>query len=144
MQDIKVYTMAILQFNSRMSITLHLGISALILIPVAVVYGISPELAMSKLFDFKVQTVDLKNIVRAIMGLYLAIAACCAIGIFKPGFWVTATITNIFFMGGLSAGRLLSLILDGVPTINFSIGLLLELLLTFWGVWNIRNCKIFT
>jgi hypothetical protein len=73
------------------------------------------------------------------MGLYLGISSIWIIGISKPKFWTMATLTNIIFMGGLALGRLLSLVLDGLPSIYFVIGLILELTLAFWGVRNLKK-----
>lgn len=106
--------------NNYVSIkNLHLIISIILIIPIALIYGLYPKIILSKLFDIKVETINLTNIFRAMMGLYLGISTIWIIGIIKPKFWVTATLTNIVFMGGLAAGRLLSLALDGLPSIDF-------------------------
>ena len=118
---------------------LHLITSIIFIIPIALVYGLYPKITLSQLFDIKVETINLKNIFRAIMGLYLGIAAIWIIGILKPKFWITATLTNIVFMGGLAAGRLLSLALDGLPSIYFLVGLLMELSFAFWGLRNLKK-----
>jgi len=91
------------------------------------------------LFDFKVESINLAGIFRAIMGLYLGMCAIWIIGIIKSQLWVTATITNITFMGGLMLGRLVSLVLDGVPGIYFIIGFMLELVLAIWGLKNLKK-----
>jgi hypothetical protein len=120
---------------------LHLIVSTIFIVPIALVYGLYPERTLSELFDIKVETINLATIFRAMMGLYLGVSAVWIIGILKPKFWMTATITNIVFMGGLAAGRLLSLLLDGVPSIYFLAGLLLELSFAFWGVKNLKKYK---
>jgi len=91
------------------------------------------------LFDFKVDAINLANIFRAMMGLYLGISVIWVMGIIKSKFWVTATITNITFMGGLALGRLVSLALDGVPGIYFLIGFMLEAVLAIWGLKNLKK-----
>jgi hypothetical protein len=75
------------------------------------------------------------------MGLYLAMVILWVTGIFKPVHWRTATITNVFFMVGLSTGRTISLLIDGIPSISFSIGLALELTLAIWGIINLKNYR---
>lgn len=70
------------------------------------------------------------------MGLYLAMVFIWIAGILKPRFWETATIANVFFMGGLAAGRLLSLVTDGLPSLSLVIGLGIEILLFVWGYYN--------
>lgn len=117
---------------------LHLIVSVIFIVPIALVYGVCPELTLSQVFGIKIDTINLTNIFRAMMGLYLGVSAVWIIGILKPKFWITATVTNIVFMGGLAAGRLVSLAVDGVPSIYFSVGLLLELLFAFWGLKNIK------
>ena len=62
-----------------------------------------------------------------------------SIAIIKPKFWITATITNILFMGGLATGRLVSVVVDGAPSIYFLMGLILECALTFWGLRNLKK-----
>lgn len=120
---------------------IHLLLSAVIIIIAGLVYGVSPDKTLPGLFDFRVETTDLKNVFRAIMGLYLGMAAIWIIGIIKPGLWFTATLMNVIFMGGLAIGRLISLLTDGWPSVYFIAGLLAELLLAFWGVLNLTNFK---
>lgn len=91
------------------------------------------------LFDFKVDAINLANIFRAMMGLYLGMSVIWIMGIIKSKLWVTATITNITFMGGLTLGRLVSLALDGVPGIYFLIGFVLESVLAIWGLKNLKK-----
>ncbi len=67
------------------------------------------------------------------MGLYLTMIALWITGIFKPHYWFTATVTNVLFMFGLGFGRLISLVLDGTPSLGLLIGMLVEFLLAFWG-----------
>ena len=91
------------------------------------------------LFDFKVDAINQANIFRAMMGLYMGMSVIWIMGIIKSKLWVTATITNIIFMGGLALGRLVSLALDGVPGIYLLIGLILESALAIWGLKNLKK-----
>jgi len=118
---------------------LHLAISVLLIVPVALVYGLLPDQILPGLFDFTIGTTDLSNIFRAMMGLYLGMAAFWIMGIIKPQIWVAATMANIFFMGGLAIGRIVSLLLDGTPGVYFLLGLFVELLLTVWGIKNLKK-----
>ena len=120
---------------------LHLIISTIILTIVALAYGLSPNNILPELFDFQVQTIDLKQTFRATMGLYLGMVVLWIIGIFNPRHWRTATISTVFFMSGLAAGRIISLVLDGIPSIYFSVGLAVELTLAFWGIINLNKYK---
>jgi len=116
---------------------LHLWISAIIIFFVAVIYGTFPEKIFRTLFDFNVQTVDLKNIFRTLMCLYFGMISLWIMGILKSNLWKTATISNIIFMLSLAFGRILSLIIDGLPSGIFITGLIVELLLGFWGIKNL-------
>ncbi len=118
---------------------LHLIISLFIVIPTALIYGLSPASILPIFFDFEVNTVELTNVFRALMGLYLGISTIWLAGILKPEYWQTATIINITFMAGLAFGRIISLAVDGVPSLGFIIGLLAECVLAVYAVIQLRN-----
>ena len=120
---------------------LHLTISATLITVIALTYGLFPNNILPKLFDFNVGSTDLKNVFRAMMGLYLGMVVLWLIGIFKPFHWRIATISNVFFMIGLAVGRIISLAIDGLPSIFFSVGLVLELILAVWGIRNLNKYK---
>ena len=88
-------------------------------------------------FDFSQHTRDMHNIFRAIMFLYLGMAALWILGIFKETYWKTATISNLLFMAALAVGRLISLILDGTPSLILIIGLLGEAVLGVLAYLNL-------
>jgi len=120
---------------------LHLTISAIIVTIISFIYGLFPNDILPKFFDFKVESIDLKQVFRAMMGLYLGMVVLWLIGIFKPSHWRIATISNVLFMIGLALGRIISLIMDGTPSISFSIGLALELILALWGIKNLNKYR---
>ncbi len=117
----------------------HLGVSVGVVSFVALSYGISPNTILPLFFDFKVETIDLHNIFRATMGLYLGHVLICLMGILKNQYWKLATVSNIIFMGSLAFGRLLSLLIDGVPSLMFCLGLVGEVGFAVWGVMNLRK-----
>ncbi len=118
---------------------LHLISSILIVIPVGLVYGLSPNIILTKLFGFKVDTINLNSIFRATMGLYFGVITFWIIGIVKIKFWTAATLINILFMAGLAFGRLVSFILDGIPSAFFIYGFFLELFFATWGLINLKK-----
>ena len=118
---------------------LHLILSVLIVIPAALLYGLFPSDSIPFFFDFEVQTTDLKNVFRAILGLYLAFAVIWILGIFKSDFWKIATISNFVFMFGLVFGRMLSMLLDGIPSPAFSMGIIGELILGLFAFYQYRK-----
>ena len=118
---------------------LHLIISSVIVIPVACVYGLFPKTILPQLLDFSVETTDLTNVFRAIMGLYLAFAVLWILGTVKPNYWKAATISQILFMLGLALGRILSVFLNGIPSPVFYYGILGELILGIFGWYQLRK-----
>ena len=116
---------------------LHLGLSAAVVIAAGLFYGLNPEKFLPYVFNFGIEDMELKNIFRAIMGLYLGLAFYWITGIRNEKHWEGATISNVLFMGGIAFGRILSTVLDGISTI-WVIGLLLELLMMVWGIYNLR------
>jgi uncharacterized membrane protein len=116
---------------------LHLFISVLIVIPAALVYGFQPNL----LFDVNLDTIDEANILKAIMGLYLAFATLWIVGILNPSLWKVATVSNIIFMLGLGFGRIISMLFDGFPSSVFIIGTIGEMILGFYGCYILQREK---
>ncbi|SJZ31930.1 DUF4345 domain-containing protein [Sediminibacterium ginsengisoli] len=119
----------------------HLLVSALLISGIGLAYGVCPGRILPRLFGFAVEHTSLKNIFRALMGLYLAMSSLWLIGVFNQKLWLTATITNIVFMAGLALGRIISLFSDGIPGIYFLAGIAVELLLAAWGIVNLVNFK---
>jgi len=117
---------------------LHLGISAFIVISVSFVYGGNPSSFLPYIFGFEVEAIDLKNILRAIMGLYIAFGCYWIYGLLHPKYWRSATISNVLFMGGLAAGRIVSTIFDGVSD-QFIVGLVLEFIFLIWGIYLLKT-----
>ena len=114
---------------------IHLIISVLIVIPVSFVYGFNPD----SQFDIHLNTIDELNFFKAIMGLYIGFSILWISGIFKASYLKLALVSNIIFMLGLGFGRLLSLILDGIPTFGYQFGAFAEVFLGFYGVWVVYN-----
>jgi hypothetical protein len=123
--------------NKTTSINLQLGISAAVVIIAAFLYGANPSTIMPNFFNFQVENIHLKNIFRAIMGLYLAFGFYWAYSIINPKHHSTAIISNILFMGGLALGRFISLILDGISNLYLT-GMVLEFVMLFWGLYNYK------
>jgi len=125
--------------KNRINKNLHLGVSSCAILLVGLTYGIYPTKVLPLLFDFNVESLDLKNVFRAIMGLYLGMGIYWILGITKSYYWRTATLTNVIFMGGLAFGRIISLLADGIPSISFTIGLVLEIFFMLWGIRNLKT-----
>jgi Domain of unknown function (DUF4345) len=118
---------------------LHLILSISILIPVALAYGIAPKTILILFFDIHLDTIDVMNICRAIMGLYLGMVGIWLLGIYDKAYWKMATVTNGVFMGGLALGRILSLILDGVPSLILLLGIVGESVLALFAFYQLKK-----
>ncbi|TXD82681.1 DUF4345 domain-containing protein [Subsaximicrobium wynnwilliamsii] len=114
---------------------IHLIISACIVVPIAFVYGFNPGLS----FDMSLETIDEHNFYKAIMGLYLGFSALWILGVFKNQYLKTAVITNLIFMLGLGFGRIISILMDGIPTSGYVFGTVAELFLGFYGLWVLKR-----
>lgn len=90
-------------------------LAAVGLVPIALSYGLMPAASMSALYDINVSSVDLSHILRAVMGLYLAMVIFWVTGAFKKSLRLPALWSLTVFMLGLAAGRTLSLLVDGMP-----------------------------
>lgn len=125
---------------SRLPKWLHLTTSASIVLIMAFVYGAQPSVVLPLIFGFEVQDLELKNIFRAIMGVYLAFGTYWLYAIWKPGHWRSATLVNVLFMGGLALGRCVSTLIDGWSP-QYGFGMLGEVVLMGWGIWNLKNVE---
>lgn len=83
--------------------------------PIALIYGVAPEVTMPMLFEVEAADVGTRNVFRGIMGIYLALAAFWIMGAMRPALQRGALWTLTLFMAGVGAGRILSLVLDGWP-----------------------------
>lgn len=91
----------------------YLLLVAILLVPIALSYGVAPKTVLPKLLDIAVEGPDQSQIFRALMCLYLAASAFWAVAAFKPGWQEAATVWATLFCASLAAGRVLSLALDG-------------------------------
>ncbi|WP_299124861.1 DUF4345 domain-containing protein [uncultured Tenacibaculum sp.] len=119
---------------------LHLLISLGIVVPTAIIYG-SPSILPQQL-DIQVNTIDLSNMLKAIMCLYFGISLVWILGIWKTQYWKRATELNILFMLTLATGRGLSMIADGIPTNGYVFGITAELLLGLFSIYQLKKHNI--
>ena len=99
------------------------------LIPIALGYGAQPSQSLDALFGIAVDTINLTHIMRAIMGLYLAMVVVWIWGAFDERLTTPALVSCAVFMLGLAAGRILSFIVDGMPHWLLVVYAVLEILL---------------
>lgn len=120
--------------NERLQ-RLLLWLMTLGLIPVALSYGLMPEKTLSPLYGFSVDNINLRHITRAVMGLYLGQIVLWFLGATKPAFRKPAMIGLVVFTLGIAAGRMFSLLLDGVSHFLLIVYLILELLIGFFALY---------
>lgn len=119
---------------------LHLVISSAIVIPTGIIYG-SPSILPDHL-DIQVQTVDLSNMLKAIMCLYLGISFVWILGMWKPEHWKNATKLNILFMLTLGTGRGISMFTDGLPTGGYIFGIMAEIIIGLFSIYQLKKYSI--
>jgi hypothetical protein len=118
---------------------LLLIITAIGLTPIALSYGAAPSASLPYLFGFDAESLNLTHIFRAVMGLYLALVAFWIAGALSSSLTIPALWSLVVFMFGLAAGRVLSLLLDGVPHWLLIVYLVLELAFGLVGLRLLRS-----
>ena len=108
--------------------------AAIGLIPIALGYGFMPEKTLTPLYGFDASNINLKHIMRAVMGLYFGQVIIWLLGAFKDPIRRPAMYCLVVFMLGLAAGRILSLIIDGISHWLLIVYLILELTLGIIGL----------
>ena len=93
---------------------------------VSLSYGLYPEITLRYLYNIEVNSTNLANIFRAIMGLYIALCVFWVIGARYEKLRLPALWSLAIFMTGIASGRTLSLILDGMPSPLFIFYLIVE------------------
>ncbi|MBO6605323.1 DUF4345 domain-containing protein [Psychroserpens sp.] len=114
---------------------IHLIISVIIVVPVAILYGFFPD----ALLELSPETLDEQNFNKAVMGIYVAFSTLWTAALFNKSYLKTALISNVLFMLGLAFGRLMSVLVDGVPSNRYAFGLFGELLLGIYGLWVLKS-----
>jgi len=118
---------------------IFLLITAIGLTPIALSYGLIPQKSLSYLFDVSVSNTNGIHIFRGVMGLYLGMTLFWIIGAFKVQVRQAALYSLIVFMLGIASGRVLSLIIDGIPHWLLVVYLVLELCLGVLGMLLIKR-----
>ena len=95
---------------------LFLLVAGVFLFPVALTYGVDPAATLPKFMNFTVEGTDLTHIFRALSFLYLGMVTFCIIAAFTPEWRYVAVIWAVFFAYSLAIGRILSMVVDGMPS----------------------------
>jgi hypothetical protein len=73
------------------------------------------------------------------MGLYLGMIVLWVLGAFKASLTRAAVIAEVTFMFGLALGRVVSIIVDGMPSLLLIAYAVLELVMGLWGVLLLKR-----
>ena len=111
------------------------------LTPIALSYGLLPHITLQYLFGIDADPVNVSHIFRAVMGLYLCLVIFWVTGAFKIKYQLHALYSLVVFMFGLALGRVISLIVDGLPHWLLVIYLILELGFGFVGLMMIKKAE---
>jgi hypothetical protein len=85
------------------------------LTPIALSYGFQPSSSLHWLFGIDAAPINVSHIFRAVMGLYLCLVLFWLLGVVSKKYHLPALYSLVVFMFGLAFGRLLSLVVDGMP-----------------------------
>ena len=105
---------------------------------IALLYGISPSWFARTFLDLAEIPVDMAHVFRAMTGLYLALGLFWLFAAFNDQYRNAAVLTSALFAGGLLAGRLVSLLIDGRPSPILLVYVALELVLVPIAIWVFR------
>lgn len=105
----------------------YLLLIVFLIVPIALSYGLAPAKSLPEVLDISVSGTDQTHVFRALMCLYLGAAIFWAIAAFTPSWQRTAVIWAIFFCFSLAVGRVLSLAVDGRPSLLLLVYLGMEI-----------------
>ena len=106
--------------------------------PIALAYGVSPDWFASTFLGIEVLDTNFAHILRAIMGLYLALGLFWLFAAFDPAYRNAALLTVVVFTAGLALGRIISYFADGRPQPLLILYIGLELVLVPIAYWVFR------
>jgi hypothetical protein len=105
----------------------YLLLCAVLLLPIALSYGIAPAEVLPKLLDIRIESTDQTQIFRALMCLYLAASGFWAVAAFKPDWQRPAAVWAMLFSASLAIGRIASQVIDGPASNLLDLYLALEI-----------------
>ena len=107
---------------------------------IALLYGVSPQWFFeSFLLSPVAPSVDQSHILRAVMTLYLGLGLFWLYCAFCDSYRDAGIDVLAVFCAGLVAGRILSVIVDGVPSTILIVYILMELSLVPVCIWLLRR-----
>ncbi len=119
----------------------YLILAALVTCAIGSVYGMYPEWFARHLLGMSAVDLNFIHVLRAFMGLYFAFALFWFLSAFSARHRNTAVLTTAVLIGGLAAGRTVSIILDGWPAnlLTFYTGAEVVLALVALGIYRLPD-----
>jgi hypothetical protein len=117
----------------------YLLFSAAGLFVIALSYGVAPAEILPQMLNLSVEGTDLTHIFRAIMGLYLGMIVLWVLGALRSSLTRAAVIAEVVFMIGLALGRLVSIVVDGLPSFLLVAYMVLEIAMGSWGILILKK-----
>jgi len=106
---------------------------------IALLYGVSPQWFASAFLGVSDLDANIAHILRAVMGLYLALGLFWLYAAFHSAYRDAAILTTILFCAGLVSGRLISLLAEGRPAPLLLLYVFMEFALVPIGYWVWRR-----
>lgn len=107
---------------------------------IALLYGVSPQWFFETfLVNSQEPSIDQSHILRAVMMLYMALGLFWLYCAFSDKYRDAGIIVLSVFCGGLVAGRILSVIMDGMPSPILILYIFMELSLVPVCIWILRR-----
>jgi hypothetical protein len=102
---------------------------------IALLYGVNPDWFAATFLNIPELNLNIAHILRAMMCLYLALGLFWLYAAFNDKYRDPALIVIIIFCAGLVVGRVLSVILDGIPSPLLILYIAMEFSLVPIGIW---------
>ncbi|UPR33744.1 DUF4345 domain-containing protein [Vibrio cyclitrophicus] len=106
--------------------------------PVALTYGLFQHM----FFGIELNTIEMTNIFRATMGLYMAMGAFWLVAAFNTKYTLSALHSVIVFMSGLAIARIVSMLVDGTPNIILIGYTVIEAVIAFSGYIALKGSSV--
>ena len=118
---------------------IFLLVASLGIFPVALTYG----LFQNMFFGVDVNSIEMANIFRATMGLYMAMGTFWFVAAFNNKYTLSALHSLIVFMSGLAVARFVSMFVDGTPNIVLVGYTVIEAAIAFSGYTVLKGSSDF-
>jgi hypothetical protein len=107
---------------------------------IALLYGVSPSWFFGTfLVDSQPPSIDQSPILRAVMLLYIALGLFWLYSAFSEKYRDAGIVVLCIFCGGLVTGRILSVVIDGIPSPLLILYIFMELSLVPVCIWLLRR-----